>query len=530
MDTWNEGAFSFGQPDKTRLSVNTVKPVSPDRTDVVFALCAFVIGYLFSRWVFFSWQGWGVAAFTTLYCVSAAVYVCIREKSLALKGEGLFWILTCWLTGLSFALFPGRGLGPLRGLFLFCLAVYSVMSLTKTQIGGRTDNLLALDGLNLVFVIPFRNFLNQYAALMAQKNKNKSRYRAYFSVLAGIAVALLSLYVLVPLLLSADSGGFAKIMDSFSGLLNFNNTAVIRFMIYFLPSIPIAAYIYALFSGCGHNRNCDTFKKDAANKAVTTLRIIPAATVYTVLGILCGVYLAFIFSQLPYFFSAFSGKRPEGFLVYSEYARRGFFELTQLAAINLGVVTAANTMNRKRRPQSRTLKVFNVVFALLTLVFIATAFSKMALYIRVYGLTMPRILPCVFMGFMALICLAVIAMQKWTFSIIRFAAFTGALILCALFLCDPDAIVVKINADRYVNGTLSEFDTEILSRSGPAGVLPALEVYQTTGDQRLKDRLEDYLIDQRNFAMTNRNSAKYDLQSETAYRAVTEYFANRPPD
>jgi hypothetical protein len=32
------------------------------------------------------------------------------------------------------------------------------MSLTKTQIEGRTGNLLVLDGINLTVVIPFLNF------------------------------------------------------------------------------------------------------------------------------------------------------------------------------------------------------------------------------------------------------------------------------------------------------------------------------------------------------------------------------------
>jgi hypothetical protein len=526
MDIWNEGISSDDRQNQLRRTEKKAKAFLPDNTDRVFALLAFIIGYLFSRWVFFSWQGWGVAAFTTIYCVSAAVYT--RNKGFALKGEGVFWLIAAWLTGLSFALCPAYGLGPLRCLFLFCAAVYSVMSLTKTQIEGRTGNLLVLDGINLTVVIPFLNFLNQYASLAAKNNRQKSRFRAYVSVFAGIVIALSGLFAVIPLLLSADSGGFAKIVEYLT--LNFSNEKILRFMLYFLLSIPMAAYIFALFSGCGHRRSCDTFEKAEAGKAVSALRIVPEGTVYTVLGILCFVYLVFIFSQIPYFFSAFFGKRPEGFLAYSEYARRGFFELVRLAAINLAVLTAANTMSRKHREQSIALRVFNVALALLTLLFIATAFSKMALYINAYGLTMPRLLPCVFMGFMALICLGVIAMQKWKFSIIRVAAFSGALILCALLLSDPDAIVVKYNTNRFLNGTLEEYDTEILRRAGPAGVQPALDVYAATGDRRLKGEMEDYLITQRNIASEKRNTARYDLQSKTAYDAVMEFLNNKSAD
>ena len=45
----------------------------PDICDFIFALVAFVLGYLFSRWVFFFWQGWGVSAFTTAYLLAATV-------------------------------------------------------------------------------------------------------------------------------------------------------------------------------------------------------------------------------------------------------------------------------------------------------------------------------------------------------------------------------------------------------------------------------------------------------------------------
>jgi hypothetical protein len=35
-------------------------PFVPDRKDSYFALFAFVLGFLFARWVLFAWQGWEV--------------------------------------------------------------------------------------------------------------------------------------------------------------------------------------------------------------------------------------------------------------------------------------------------------------------------------------------------------------------------------------------------------------------------------------------------------------------------------------
>jgi len=88
-------------------------------------------------------------------------------------------------------------------------------------------------------------------------------------------------------------------------------------------------------------------------------------------------------------------------------------------------------------------------------------------------------------------------LQKWDFSIVRFALITGAIMLCALCLSNPDSLVVKYNTDRYLSGTLPHYDMEILYRAGHAGVIPALEVYKHTQDEDLKDVLAWYLEDQK---------------------------------
>jgi hypothetical protein len=220
------------------------------------------------------------------------------------------------------------------------------------------------------------------------------------------------------------------------------------------------------------------------------------ATLYTALGLTCILYGVFIGSQLPYFFSAFAGQRPEGWLVYSEYARSGFFELCQIAAINLSLLVLANLFSKRPRQEDLFLKILNGLLAMLTLLLIATAFSKMALYIGAYGLSMRRLLPCLFMLFLSIVCLGVIVLQKWPFSILRLAAATGTVMLCVLCFSNPDGWVAGYNADRYLSGTLESYDVEILYRSGAAGVEPALRVFSRTADQELKKSIQDYLDDQ----------------------------------
>jgi hypothetical protein len=242
-----------------------------------------------------------------------------------------------------------------------------------------------------------------------------------------------------------------------------------------------------------------------------------------VLGLICLLYIVFIGSQLPYFFSAFAGQRPEGWQVYSEYARSGFFELCQIAAINLSLLTLANLFCRKLQGRNYALKILNCLLSLLTLLLIATAFSKMALYIGAYGLSIRRLLPCLFMVFLTVVFTGVIVLQKLRFSIVRFSIVAGTVMLCILCLLNPDGFVAAYNAERYLSGTLESFDVRILYQSGPAGIDPALKVYSRTSDKELKAELSAYIFDQREESTRKSGRTQDNLQNMLVRQKAAEF-------
>ena len=467
---------------------------NPDRYDFLLALTALALGYLFSRWVLFSWRGWGVAVFTTAYLLAVTAYM-MKKRVFSGCSAAWFWMSATWLTGMSYALWQNAGFGMVRAVFLFCCAVYFVTMASGCTFLGKTSNYLPIDGLNTVIVIPFRNFLNQYLSFAVYRKNGRGKGKCQ-SVIAGVAIALILLAMLIPMLMRADSGGFRMLLRFISRI--FLNAGAWELILYGVIALPIAAYLHGLVSGAAHNRGTDAIKPEKAEKTVASMRVLQTATVFIVLGAVCGLYLLFILSQIPYFFSAFSGSRPEDWLVYSDYARHGFFELCGIAAINLSIITACNVFCKSKRIQSDLLRVFNCAIAVITLVLIATAFSKMALYIGVYGLTMPRLLPCMFMIFLTIVFIALIALQKWDFSIVRLALASGAIILCVLSLSNPNSLIVRYNTDRYLRGTLQDYDVEILRRAGSAGVLSAIEVYEQTMDERLKEEIVRYLLQERN--------------------------------
>ncbi|GBF34864.1 hypothetical protein DCCM_3984 [Desulfocucumis palustris] len=516
-------------PGTSGVSARLEKPLRPgakepfeaDRRDGIFALFTFILGFYFARWVLFSWQGWGVTLFTLGFCGAVTVY--LLKKGVLIPRAGWFWLTVVALTGISFSLWTNNGLEPWRSLLLFCGAVYWIICATGLPILGKTSNLIMLDGLNGLFVIPFRNFGCQYKSLSFLGRNKRAEGRQIFSIGLGLLLTFIVAGIVLPLLLEADSGGFSKITKGVLTYLQGMRKEIGELFMNAVLAIPIAAYLFGLVAGSAHGRGCDLFKKDSILKAISDLRVLPAATVYTLLGLLDSLYVVFIGSQLPYFFSAFVGERPEGWQVYSEYARSGFFELCGIAAINLTVLTAANLLGKKLCRDSMVLKILNSLLAILTLVLIATAFSKMAMYIGAYGLSMRRLLPCFFMVLLAVICGGVVALQKWSFSVGRLAVGVGVVMLCTLCLLNPDGFVARYNAERYLSGTLGGFDVEILYRSGPAGVDSALKVYAQTDDQFLQAELKEYLLVQQQAAQSL-GQPEDNLQKARARQKITQYF------
>jgi hypothetical protein len=127
------------------------------------------------------------------------------------------------------------------------------------------------------------------------------------------------------------------------------------------------------------------------------------------------------------------------------------------------------------------------------------------------------------MVLLAVICVSVIALQKWQFSIVRLAVGVGVVMLCTLCILDPDSFVARYNADRYLSGTLCSFDVEILYRSGPAGVNAALEVYDKTDDKLLQSDLKTYLLFQQQQIAKVSGEPQDDLQKAHARQKITEF-------
>ena len=209
--------------------------------------------------------------------------------------------------------------------------------------------------------------------------------------------------------------------------------------------------------------------------AESTRKGTEPAAVAAFLGIIGAVYLLYLIAQFAYFTDAFRGLLPKGYTV-AKYARRGFFEMCGIVAINLCLIVLALGLCRKdetgRVPGAvQALALFLCFFSL---VLVATALSKMILYMGSFGLTRLRLTTSVFMVFLGLVVLAVgLRLFVKRLQVVQLAVTLGAVILIGLSVANVDGIVARYNVDAWKAGKLDSLDLEMICDLGD-GAVPVL--------------------------------------------------------
>ena len=136
--------------------------------------------------------------------------------------------------------------------------------------------------------------------------------------LIGVLVCVPILGIMIQLLTSADA--------AFDGLMKLLPDLKVEQVLTTVIAGSLAAILlYSRATGLKY-----TEKQTPTEK---TRKGIPVITINTVLGAVCFVYLVYLLSQLAYLSGGLAGILPEGYTM-AEYARRGFFEMACLCAVN----------------------------------------------------------------------------------------------------------------------------------------------------------------------------------------------------
>ena len=194
----------------------------------------------------------------------------------------------------------------------------------------------------------------------------------------------------------------------------------------------------------------------AGSPSIERLRGLGAIEALIILLVIDLVVAAFVGLQLAYLFGGVDTLAAIG-MTYSEYARRGFFELVTAACLACAVVVALETtVERRTRPYVAALLVLVGLSALV----LVSAALRLRLYQDAYGWTELRLYVFVAIGSLglALATAAGLVLADRTRWLGHGFAVIGVLALVTLNLIAPAAVVAERNIARVLDPSLVPSD------------------------------------------------------------------------
>lgn len=223
-----------------------------------------------------------------------------------------------------------------------------------------------------------------------------------------------------------------------------------------LPALMLYSWLYAQREG--RPAYCEPAKLVRTGGAVGQAYLLGG------LAPLAALYGLFAVIQFAYLFGPLQQQ-----MTYSEYARRGFFELTAVAALNMALVQLSMYLLKRRTGEgSRAVRALCFVILGETGIMLVSAVYRMLMYVGVYGLTSLRVLTLVAeagIGVLIACCAVKVARPAFrTFPWVCGVAVAG-LLLCNFI--NINALIRGYNAAAYESGRLQQLDAEYQRRLMP---------------------------------------------------------------
>lgn len=387
-------------------------------------LLAYPMAYAYLRLVFYHWNNdWqATAAYTAIALIFILVSELVRlgRKPFPAKnaGETAFWYILMLLTAFT------APFGPSSELSVFAMhlcAVYSVLVSNDLLLGGRTGGFIPADLIHGFYVKSFAgfpNYVNDWS-VFKKNSEGKRRNPAVVALIIGF-VCLMFVFLCIALYFMSEID--SDIADFFN--MNFDvfldyieDIELVDILFRALFAIPVCFYLYGLMSRCAKSDGVRE-KRIGGNIAGALERgkKVPCAVSYICAGMFVVIYILFFAKRAAYFLGGFTGNVPDGQLV-SHFARKGFFELVGIMAVNMCVYLTIY-MFEKRNHEGRTSLPSRILVSILmveSIAFAVIAMSKLWLYFSIFGYTPKRMLAMwgtLALGFAALLSILTIIRRK----------------------------------------------------------------------------------------------------------------------
>jgi hypothetical protein len=352
---------------------------------------------------------------------------------------------------------------------------------------------------NFRFIGVLGNFFRQ--------GMEEDKYQLSKKVFIGVLVSIPVLFVVLQLLMSADSQ-FERLIGGIPKWLQFVDAEIVfRIMAIFIFTFAFFGFIQVLFQ--------KQMTRITRTEPVQTFQLDAIISI-TVLVIINSVYVLFTIVQFKYFFS---GTLLVDF-TFAEYARKGFFELLFVTIINLSIIVVVLTFVGGIHGMMKRIKqLLLTILILSSAIMLSSAFIRLSMYEDAYGFTFIRLMAHSFMIFLAVIfmyTLVKIWMEK--LSLFHFYFICSLLYYTTMNMIDVEKMIVMKNFERYEES--GKIDIHYLNSLTYTGVIGLIELYSK--DENIPG-LKEILIERKNLAK-DQNSAwqSYNLKREQANERLSE--------
>ena len=477
------------------------------------------LGFLGSL-LFFDIQRVGLPL--TLWLTGFAMAAC--SLALRFRPGSLKVIITWSLVALAAGTMLIVSLNPVSLLTMLATILLSAVIVTMEFRGTPLRDSSVQEFASSCLRLPLLALTACFALLGKADLRGSARDPALLSYLRGLLIAL-PLALLFGALFSAADSSFERVFD---GMLQF-----------FGPDMPEHLFIALLVGwlGTGLLTSIGSIVITPNNSSKAGFRL-GEIEVTVVMSVLLGLFLLFIFLQLPYLFGGRETIESTTGLTLSAYARRGFFELVAVSciALLLLIVLGSTTSNKGRfRPLAIGL------IACLFLIMLSAS-QRLLLYMDGFGLTLARLSAAVFMIWVALCLLLFVTclLRGSEKGFVPGAVYSALLLAFSLALLSPPKIVAHYNIEqaKRSNTTLDVFYLNSLGME----VIPILLnnfdllesgrcwlTWQWSNDFELEDSGDGQSSDWRNWNLAYSRAEKALRDKKDELPTPVRFNGNLPP-
>jgi len=291
-----------------------------------------------------------------------------------------------------------------------------------------------------------------------EMTRRRRRRTAVFQIVLACLVAVPLLTILGTLLYHSDAV-FASFADTLARYLRNLNIGEIAWRC--ALSLMVLPFFLSTFWSYAKRElffiTPEESDVDISPEQKRTAPAFPSVFSATLLVLINLLYALYAVVQFRFLFAGAQGVLPIE-LTYAEYARRGFFELAALSAFNVILIFIGSYATKREGRLGTALRVLIITLVALSTVQIVSAFTRMNLYVRAFGLSELRLFVSAFMLLIvvifALFIVRELAHSKGAVPVFKATVGAALVLLLALNYMAPDAFIARYNIDGYLSGQL----------------------------------------------------------------------------